>query len=572
MASPALRELAQETVQAGALGDARLRLGTAVLTDAIPGPISWRCSTFLVKCRTQGFMALFPNLDVVVATLNSFEAPSADEAAVMSQVVIQLETSRGRLLGEVEAILADIPWAYLPLFRKHGSRVALHTHLFHVGTTMGRPVLASVEEVAAHWIHQVLDAPTADEYHSAFEVDGMLMNGPADVDADPVPSTPAGSQQVPPEVQRLQERGRQLESMMAKPDVAAAVASPPVPEATGLLFGQDRQSSRLSSTELQRLQRAAGPAPKRLGRAERVPALPPDPHEAVEHMVAAEVDREVGEEEVEEDPMLANMQAAMQQVTDPFQKMLMFQLHQTSQLVQSLAPKQTADPLSAVLGGTDSGSGSSSSGMSVKGYAARELFLKQLGDDRKICALIKQHALQELGLPPERADGSLLRTFLEHRVPLSDRKSLIQFGYILVAGWEAGHKTGNIQLQAFSGRMMMYVEQCALDEGKSNLAWLLTGLPEPNFQQLSLNRKRTTLTPFSKLAPPSWVAANVGYLRDVELFETRLKQLTPGKGPSAPARDSDNEEKPNRPKAKPKQKKPKGGKGAEASTSETPNP
>lgn len=180
--------------------------------------------------------------------------------------------------------------------------------------------------------------------------------------------------------------------------------------------------------------------------------------------------------------------------------------------------------------------------------------------------------MMELGIPEDRVDGSLLRTFLEHRVPLADRKTLIQMGYMFAWGWESGFRTGNTQLMAFSGRMMMYVEQCSLDDGRSNLGWLLTGLPEPNFQQLALNRRRTSLTPFSKLAPPTWVGANLSYLRDVELFETKLKQLGTTKTPGQPSRDSDAEEKVPRNKAKAKPKKGKaGGKGAEASQTETPS-
>lgn len=566
MASGSLRGLAQESVRAGAAGDSRLRASTAVLTDSPSGAITWRCNTFLVKCRQQGFMVLLPDLALVAETFQAFEESGAEEAVVMSQVAVQLETNRHRVLGDCTAILADVPWSYLPLFRKHGARVSVPTHGFSVEGTMGRPVLASVEEAAQSWIHEVLDLPIADEYFTAFELDGD-----PDIDAEPAPSTAAPAADSAAEVAELKKRLAQLEQLLPQSTAQAGSTAVVPAAASGLLFAQPKAGASLSHTEIQRLQAAAGPPPKRLGRAERAPIAAVTAEAELEQMVAAEADREVGEEALEIDPIMSNVEAAMQQTSDPVQRMLIAQLHQTNMLVKAIAPRAQQDPLTAVLSGSDNGAANSGSGVTVKGYAAREMFLKQLVDDRKLVNVIKHHACQELGLPEEKADGSLLRTFLEHRIPLADRKSLIQFGYILAWGWESGHRTNNVQLMAFAGRMMMYVEQCALDDGRSTLGWLMTGLPEPNFQQLSLNRKRTTLTPFSKLAPPTWVAANIGYLRDVEVFETRLKQLNPGKGPAPAARDSDTEDKPSRAKAKAKAKRQKGGKGAEAPPAETPN-
>lgn len=437
---------------------------------------------------------------------------------------------------------------------------------FAVDGTGGRPVLASVEEVASSWIASVLDEETAQEYATAAEMaEGLLDGQPLDPEEDEaVPSTPARSAE---EIRALHHRVAELEKLLQQQQ--APLAPPATKRAVGgqpMLFG-DRAQSTLTSSDLQRLQLAAGPPPPRLGRAERAQKAPSKDLAALADIHAAEVDREVLAADDEEDPWLKEAQASMAQVNDPIQRMLLLQLKQTSDLVKALAPKQQPDPLSAVLGGTDNGSASSGGNIGCKGYAAREMFLKQLVDEKKLVQISQQHAMTELGI--SRADGSLLRTFLEHRVPLSDRKTLTQMGYMLAWGWEAGFETQNIQLMAFAGRMMMYVEQCCLDEGRSGLAWLLTGLPEPNFQQLALNRKRTSLTPFSKLAPPTWVAANVSYLRDVEVFDTRLKQLGTTKSSAVASRDSDPEDKIPRPKPKAKGKKGKGGKGAEASSTET---
>lgn len=96
----------------------------------------------------------------------------------------------------------------------------------------------------------------------------------------------------------------------------------------------------------------------------------------------------------------------------------------------------------------------------------------------------------------------------------------------------------------------MFVEQSCLDSGRTGLAWLMTGLPEPNFQQLALNKKRSTLTPFAKLAPPTWIAANLSYLKDVDMFDTRLRQLGVGKSQNLPSAEADAEDRSQKPKFK----------------------
>lgn len=161
----------------------------------------------------------------------------------------------------------------------------------------------------------------------------------------------------------------------------------------------------------------------------------------------------------------------------------------------------------------------------------------------------------------------MMRTYLEQRVAIGDHRLLAQFGYMLAWGWELGETSGNHQLTAFCGRMMMFVEQSCLDSGRTGLAWLMTGLPEPNFQQLALNKRRTSLTPFSKLSPPSWLS----YLKDVDVFESRLRQLG-GKQADPKVTEPDAEDQKAKAKARAKKAKGKGGekgaKGADASSTD----
>ena len=150
----------------------------------------------------------------------------------------------------------------------------------------------------------------------------------------------------------------------------------------------------------------------------------------------------------------------------------------------------------------------------MKGYAARELYLRHLEEDAKAVEVIRKNARQELGISPDREEPSLLRSYLEQRIAVSDHKTMGQVGYMMAWGWEQAANTGNEQMLAFCGRMMTYVEQACLDGGKTQLAWLLTGLTEPNYQQLAVNRRKSTLSPFARLPAATWVAANVSYLKD----------------------------------------------------------
>ena len=104
----------------------------------------------------------------------------------------------------------------------------------------------------------------------------------------------------------------------------------------------------------------------------------------------------------------------------------------------------------------------------------------------------------------------------------------------------------------------------ALDQGKLQLGWLLTGLAEPNHQVHFSHRKKPGLKPFSRLANPVWVSANLAYLRDLDFMESRMEQVGKKKPGALPDADPESD----RPSTKtktPKKKNPKGkGKGNEA--------
>ena len=76
-------------------------------------------------------------------------------------------------------------------------------------------------------------------------------------------------------------------------------------------------------------------------------------------------------------------------------------------------------------------------------------------------------------------------------------------GYMMAYAYEVGQRTGNRELAGFGAKGMMFVEHAVLDDGKTSLSWLLTGLAEPNFGQVQQTRARSSVKPFSRLSSPS---------------------------------------------------------------------
>ena len=172
----------------------------------------------------------------------------------------------------------------------------------------------------------------------------------------------------------------------------------------------------------------------------------------------------------------------------PFQRLLMSQMQQNTMLMTKLlGNKNHVDPMSNLLvAGGGNESGSSSSG--AKGCIAKEMFMKQIQDSEKVAALTPLHALQELGIPSEKEDSSLLRKYFERRVPLADQSDFVR----------VGSSSGGRQCSDwFPCTSAFFVEQTALDGGRLERSWLLTGFTEPNAQFHFSIKKTPGLKPFS---------------------------------------------------------------------------
>ncbi len=513
---------------------------------------------FLVMVRSGGFMLVCPASDRLQEALVELSSASGVDT-VVSTGLVQVCTTRGRVLGEQEALLVDLPWEAAPSFTKatllRGPLREAVLIPFTVGGSVGRPTAASAIEAGNTWIGEDMEHGRASDYVTG-----------EDFDVASAPDSLGGADgEIPGEgVAELQDRIKALEAELAasrapKTTPTIMTAAPkPLAGGTGSpsFFGQ--QKSQLNAGDWAKLKRVVGSPPAKLGAAEarRVAGAPA--RAAIADTFLAEEEKEAGNE-LDASLAMVNLDP---ETGDPFQRLLMSQMQQNTMLMTKLlGNKPNQDPMSNLLAaGGGNESGSSSSG--ARGCMAREMFMKQIQDLERVAALTRLHALQELGIPPEKEDSSLMRKYFERRVPLADQKLLAHFACLISEGWALATETENLQMLGFLARAAFFVEQTALDGGRLELSWLLTGFTEPNAQFHFSIKKTPGLKPFSRLIHPLWLSANIAYLRDLDFLENRLATL--GKGKSSVSVSVEQEDNPD-PKPKKRPKKPKKGGGKENS-------
>ena len=109
-------------------------------------------------------------------------------------------------------------------------------------------------------------------------------------------------------------------------------------------------------------------------------------------------------------------------------------------------------------------------------------------------------------------------------------RGLTYFAFATAQLWEAAERDDLASLKAQVALLAVYLEQVAVDGGRHQLGWLLTGMPNPPFQLVQSHAQRQE-DPVGFLGDPRWVAANLAYLKDVDYLEGRTR-LVGGKTPS----------------------------------------
>ena len=516
-------------------------------------------SCYPLMSRASGFMMIFPLDSGIKEQIVGLAADSGlGIEPAFYEGVVDIIGPRAKALGSAAGVLVDLPWEFVENLVKavmlRGSAARTTTvRAFKVEDVVGKPAASSSLELANQWISSELDEDSAQEYLTGVEAEEELQ-----------PSSPAQD-----EAETLRARVAQLESELKAAQSnrpAMTTASPHLPTR-----GKHAQEQRLfvhptpkmSAVDLKRLQQLAGTPPDRLGQVVQKRVEPPAAAVATADASLAEIEKEVDEgfgqmldPRLLEDPSL-----------DPMQKLMLTQVQQNSLLLQKiLGSRANTDPMANLLssGGANE-SGSSSSG--AKGCVARDMFLRTIQDHSRVAEVVRANALQELGISPDREDKDLMKTYFERRVPLADNRLLAHVAQLAAEGWSIAAASHNIEMQGFLGRMMMFVEQVALDSNKIELGWLMAGFAEPN-SHLQFSVKRTPgLKPFTRLASPIWVSANLAFLRDLDYRQARMASVGSAK-PTAALKEADDSSPAKPPKKPPKQKAKGKGKGKEGESAE----
>ena len=493
----------------------------------------------------RGFMIALPLSPIAQAAIEAIDYGSEGMEPAFYQGVLQLETARGRRLGGVEALLADLPWGAIGAFSPSGSMKLLppgetKAIQFTSENTLGRPVKQSAEELATTWISSTLDEETAQEYLTGEKVPELE---PAEV-RTPEPREDGGvSADV---VRALQQRILELERQV--PSAAAPVAViGATPKAPALL---NIPAANPGSIDWPKLHQLAGSPPPRVGKQEANRPLKTKT-QALDHTLA-DVEKEADEALAGEEGL-----DLLTQEGDALSKVMMGQLRQNQLLLQKLLGPRFQDPvMGALAGGSGSDSGSASSG--VKGCLARDAFIRAMSDLERVAGVTQMNAAKELGLSEDKIDGNLMKKYVERRIPIGDNKMVGYLAFMMAEAWMVGWEADNVQLLGMVSKVLYFLEQTSLDGGKMQLSWLLTGMAEPPCNLYSNNKRRVGLQPFCRLCHPSWVAANLSYVRDLDILESKM--LSMGK-PKALTQQDDIETEDPKPKRRPRPPKGKGKKG-----------
>ena len=183
----------------------------------------------------------------------------------------------------------------------------------------------------------------------------------------------------------------------------------------------------------------------------------------------------------------------------------------------------------------------------VRGYQARQQFQASLKrDPAAVYSAVRRRLAEAVETDEESLPGAAMRTFFTNKVPLGSMRGLTYFAFATAQLWEAAERDDLAALKAQVALLAVYLEQVAVDGGRHQLGWLLTGMPNPPFQLVQAHSQRAQEDPVGFLGDPRWVAANLAYFKDVDYLESRTKlvgKAPPSDRPGGP---------PPKPKAKPK--------------------
>ena len=218
----------------------------------------------LVKTRANGFMVAVSQSEVVREALET-AALESGETFLFHDGHVSLLGSRGKVLGDIDVTLVDLPWSCSGLFIKQATlrgaglrRATIHAFEFAGGK--GRLHPGHTLDLADEWVTANMEEDTAQEYATAAELDGAPLSA-----QDEVGSQQGGAADLQARIAELEQELR-----LAKEQASPAMP-PPMPQNFGRTQGlfQPQRMTSVAAADMAKLQALAGSPPPRTGKHEQ---------------------------------------------------------------------------------------------------------------------------------------------------------------------------------------------------------------------------------------------------------------------------------------------------------------
>ena len=537
--------------------------------------------TILLKIGSQGFMVAVPGEEEVMEAVDAhLQIIRSDPDTLLTEFRGDLPAVAGRTnAGVTSVILLDVPESMVGCFKRTPTRLTNWPNNLYRFTneyvSLVKPRVTELTQLADEFVEMLkendedafgtaqeeadaaeeefvippgahlvdLEEPGAEEEQAGFPREGRLtprsMTRPkvkAKAPAQPARakslSTQAALQKELEEARNMIAELKNTANLQMRPGVGGGASS-----RSPTMFEQEAAKVGLTPEQIESLRKIAGEPPR-----VREPAHSPSTigmHErkaiAAPKSDAAGDVRDIQLEAVEE-PLPEGAEFGPEAGGAKLLSAINVQSQALMQLMQAQQPKES-DPLLKMLGGGDS-SGGSSGGLSggVRGCLAREVFLNSLKEEpAKLPPLIRRALAETFNRPSSDEDSTLIFKYRDRRMPLGNMKLLTYVTHLAAEMWAAAERKEHDVVHSLIGRLLIFADQTAISSGKSDFAWMLTGLPEPEWE-IYTAQSRPRVRPFSPLCPATWVNTNLAYVKDVDFMSQKINTVfaPAGKAPYTP--------------------------------------
>ena len=182
---------------------------------------------------------------------------------------------------------------------------------------------------------------------------------------------------------------------------------------------------------------------------------------------------------------------------------------------------------------SDSGASCSSALPGARGAAALETCRREfLARPRAHTQTVLRNARRALSYGDDDAGDHKKGVMVEflRTCHFGKSKAVPYMAYAIATAIDLFERDKHDEGMALLMMLMVAVEQSTLDQGRWQLAWLLTHLPEPPWTQLSQVAPPDPLRPFGRLSEPNWSTAAMAYTKDAAALSEIRKRGAKGEG------------------------------------------